>query len=108
MLLNIRKGALNTALEGPFQASWYGFRAVLAIGKVRYCRRRRTAAKEGGLFGASGVVTPVEAWGRKRVTHGRKIAVIGLGYVGLPVAAAFARAGVPVTGFDIDQRRIAR
>ncbi len=38
--------------------------------------------------------------------HGRKIAVIGLGYVGLPVAAAFARAGVPVTGFDIDQRRI--
>ena len=38
--------------------------------------------------------------------HGRKIAVIGLGYVGLPVAAAFAGAGVPVTGFDIDQRRI--
>ncbi|CAN5248583.1 nucleotide sugar dehydrogenase [soil metagenome] len=41
------------------------------------------------------------------MTHGRKIAVIGLGYVGLPVAVAFARAGVPVTGFDIDQRRIA-
>jgi UDP-N-acetyl-D-galactosamine dehydrogenase len=40
------------------------------------------------------------------VAHGRKIAVIGLGYVGLPVAAAFARNGVPVTGFDIDQRRI--
>ncbi len=40
------------------------------------------------------------------MTHGRKIAVIGLGYVGLPVAAAFARAEVPVTGFDIDQRRI--
>jgi UDP-N-acetyl-D-galactosamine dehydrogenase len=45
--------------------------------------------------------------GREFVTHRRKIAVIGLGYVGLPVAAAFARAGVPVTGFDIDQRRIA-
>jgi UDP-N-acetyl-D-glucosamine/UDP-N-acetyl-D-galactosamine dehydrogenase len=45
--------------------------------------------------------------GTEFVTHGRKIAVIGLGYVGLPVAAAFARAGVPVTGFDIDQRRIA-
>lgn len=40
------------------------------------------------------------------MTHGRKLAVIGLGYVGLPVAVAFARAGVPVTGFDIDQRRI--
>jgi UDP-N-acetyl-D-glucosamine/UDP-N-acetyl-D-galactosamine dehydrogenase len=37
----------------------------------------------------------------------RKIAVIGLGYVGLPVAAAFARAGMPVVGFDVDAARIA-
>jgi UDP-N-acetyl-D-galactosamine dehydrogenase len=37
---------------------------------------------------------------------GRKIAVIGLGYVGLPVAAAFARAGNPVVGFDIDEARV--
>ena len=37
----------------------------------------------------------------------RNIAVIGLGYVGLPVAAAFARARFSVTGFDIDQARIA-
>ncbi|WP_222518463.1 nucleotide sugar dehydrogenase [Spiribacter salinus] len=35
-----------------------------------------------------------------------KIAVIGLGYVGLPLAAAFAQA-YPVIGFDIDARRIA-
>lgn len=41
------------------------------------------------------------------MAHGRKIAVIGLGYVGLPVAVAFARAGVPVAGFDIDHKRIA-
>jgi UDP-N-acetyl-D-galactosamine dehydrogenase len=40
------------------------------------------------------------------VPHGRKIAVIGLGYVGLPVAVAFARSGVPVVGFDIDKSRI--
>ena len=40
------------------------------------------------------------------ISHGRKIAVIGLGYVGLPVAAAFARVGTPVVGFDIDQTRI--
>jgi len=38
--------------------------------------------------------------------HGRKIAVIGLGYVGLPVAVAFARSGAPVIGFDIDRTRI--
>jgi UDP-N-acetyl-D-galactosamine dehydrogenase len=41
------------------------------------------------------------------VTHGRKIAVIGLGYVGLPVATALARSGAPVIGFDIDKQRIA-
>jgi UDP-N-acetyl-D-galactosamine dehydrogenase len=39
--------------------------------------------------------------------RGRKIAVIGLGYVGLPVAVAFARSGVSVIGFDIDASRIA-
>ena len=41
------------------------------------------------------------------MAHGRKIAVIGLGYVGLPVAVSFARAGVPVVGFDINAARIA-
>src|ERR1700733_9997663 len=38
--------------------------------------------------------------------HRRKIAVIGLGYVGLPVAVAFAREGFAVTGFDIDAARV--
>jgi UDP-N-acetyl-D-galactosamine dehydrogenase len=37
----------------------------------------------------------------------RKIAVVGLGYVGLPVAVAFARAGMAVVGFDVDSTRIA-
>ena len=36
----------------------------------------------------------------------RNIAVIGLGYVGLPVAVAFARAGISVVGFDVDNLRI--
>jgi UDP-N-acetyl-D-glucosamine/UDP-N-acetyl-D-galactosamine dehydrogenase len=40
------------------------------------------------------------------VKHGRKIAVIGLGYVGLPVAVAFARSDAAVIGFDIDRQRI--
>jgi len=38
--------------------------------------------------------------------HQRKIAVIGLGYVGLPVAIAFARSGAAVVGFDVDKNRI--
>ncbi len=38
--------------------------------------------------------------------HERKLAVIGLGYVGLPVAVAFGRQGSRVVGFDIDSARI--
>lgn len=36
------------------------------------------------------------------------IGVIGLGYVGLPVAATFARAGFQVIGVDIDENRVDR
>jgi len=40
------------------------------------------------------------------VAYRRKIAVIGLGYVGLPVAVAFARKAMPVVGFDVDAMRV--
>jgi UDP-N-acetyl-D-galactosamine dehydrogenase len=40
------------------------------------------------------------------MSHRRKIAVIGLGYVGLPVAVAFARGGGSVVGFDVDEARV--
>ena len=36
----------------------------------------------------------------------RKISVIGLGYVGLPVAIAFAEAGFNVVGFDTNTNRV--
>ena len=35
------------------------------------------------------------------------VGVIGLGYVGLPLLAAFHRAGFPVLGFDVDPAKIA-
>ena len=35
----------------------------------------------------------------------RKIAVVGLGYVGLPVAVEFGK-NQPVIGFDINEARI--
>src|SRR5260370_15702894 len=35
-----------------------------------------------------------------------RVAVIGLGYVGLPLALLYAESGFPVTGFDIDQRKV--
>ena len=34
------------------------------------------------------------------------VGIIGLGYVGLPLALAFAEAGLKVLGFDIQQRRV--
>ncbi|MCB0121804.1 MAG: nucleotide sugar dehydrogenase [Caldilineaceae bacterium] len=34
------------------------------------------------------------------------VAVIGLGYVGLPLAVQFAQAGYRVTGIDLDQRKV--
>lgn len=40
------------------------------------------------------------------MSHNRKISVVGLGYVGLPVAVAFSRQG-RVIGFDINADRIA-
>jgi UDP-N-acetyl-D-glucosamine dehydrogenase len=35
-----------------------------------------------------------------------KIAVVGLGYVGLPLAIQFARADVTVLGLDIDAAKV--
>ncbi|MEZ4617211.1 MAG: NAD(P)-binding domain-containing protein [Caldilineaceae bacterium] len=35
------------------------------------------------------------------------VAVIGLGYVGLPLAVSFAEAGYRVTGIDLDRRKVA-
>ncbi|HLZ59792.1 MAG TPA: nucleotide sugar dehydrogenase [Ktedonosporobacter sp.] len=35
-----------------------------------------------------------------------RVGVIGLGYVGLPLATTFAEAGFDVTGIDVDQRKV--
>ena len=35
-----------------------------------------------------------------------KIGIFGLGYVGLPLAVAFGKAGLAVTGFDVDEKRV--
>lgn len=43
----------------------------------------------------------------KIVNRSAKLAIIGLGYVGLPLAAGFAKAGYEVLGLDVDERKIA-
>jgi UDP-N-acetyl-D-glucosamine dehydrogenase len=37
-----------------------------------------------------------------------RVGVVGLGYVGLPLAVEFARAGFPVTGIDVNQGKVDR
>ena len=39
--------------------------------------------------------------------HTAVVAVIGLGYVGLPLAVAFAEKGFPVVGIEVDGRKVA-
>src|ERR1700733_15391292 len=39
-------------------------------------------------------------------TRQAKVGIIGLGYVGLPLAVEFAESGFAVTGFEVDPRKI--
>src|SRR5947209_18111895 len=43
---------------------------------------------------------------RRIATHRAKVAILGQGYVGLPLAVEFAKAGFPVTGLDTDLDRV--
>ena len=43
---------------------------------------------------------------KKIESHSASVGIIGMGYVGLPLAAAIARRGFSVTGFDIDENRV--
>jgi len=39
-------------------------------------------------------------------TRSAKVTVIGLGYVGLPLAVEYAQSGYTVTGFDVDEQKV--
>jgi UDP-N-acetyl-D-glucosamine dehydrogenase len=43
---------------------------------------------------------------RKLDRHTAQLGVIGLGYVGLPLAVELGQAGFRVTGFDVDEKRV--
>jgi len=47
------------------------------------------------------------ALGRRIPAHAARVSIIGQGYVGLPLAVEFARAGFPVVGVDTDPDRVA-
>ena len=35
-----------------------------------------------------------------------RIGIVGMGYVGLPLAVEFAKGGFPVTGFEVDSQKV--
>ena len=39
--------------------------------------------------------------------YSANVAILGLGYVGLPLAVVFAEAGFYVTGVDVDEKKVA-
>lgn len=47
-----------------------------------------------------------DEWERKCASGDLKVAVLGMGYVGLPLARAFVDRGLTVIGFDIDADRV--
>jgi UDP-N-acetyl-D-glucosamine dehydrogenase len=57
---------------------------------------------------AAGAATPVAARAAGRAaTAVKTVAVVGLGYVGLPTGIALAGAGLEVIGIDVSERRLA-
>lgn len=42
----------------------------------------------------------------KLIAHEEKLSLVGLGYVGMPIAVAFAKKGVDVIGFDLNKEKI--
>lgn len=42
----------------------------------------------------------------KLINHEEKLALVGLGYVGMPIAVAFAKKGLDVIGFDLNKSKI--
>src|SRR5437763_6006946 len=52
------------------------------------------------------VLTPCDVLKAKLEAHSARIGVVGLGYVGLPLALLYSGQKFAVTGFDIDQRKV--
>jgi UDP-N-acetyl-D-glucosamine dehydrogenase len=68
--------------------------------------RGANPARLSGSFNLDCNLDPHLALMARIQAHDAKVAIIGLGYVGLPLAQAFASVGLPVLGYDADQSKI--
>src|SRR5580765_3366345 len=57
---------------------------------------------------AVSAVSTAEALSQKIATKTARVGIVGLGYVGLPLAVEFAKAGFAVTGIDLNESKVAR
>src|SRR6185312_2084219 len=67
-----------------------------------------TAAATPAATAATTATSALAPLMRKIRSREARVGIIGLGYVGLPLAVEFARAGFRVTGFEVDAERAAR
>src|SRR6202045_3170881 len=56
----------------------------------------------------SGEPLVLQAWLERVQERAARVGIIGLGYVGLPLALLFSEGGFRVTGFDIDAEKVTR
>jgi UDP-N-acetyl-D-glucosamine dehydrogenase len=54
------------------------------------------------------VASCADTLARKIAARSARVGIVGLGYVGLPLAVEFAKAGFSVTGFDLVESKVAR
>jgi UDP-N-acetyl-D-mannosaminuronate dehydrogenase/intein/homing endonuclease len=53
------------------------------------------------------MTSPADTLAQRLAARTARVAVVGLGYVGLPLAETFAWGGYPVLGFDVDAAKVA-
>ena len=91
---------------GDVPESFADIEAVAPRSRLRAARPRSRSGLR-ALSNGTSSTTKVNLIGMLDRSMERGFAVIGLGYVGLPVALALAKKFEPVIGFDISKRRIA-
>jgi UDP-N-acetyl-D-glucosamine dehydrogenase len=57
---------------------------------------------------ATAAAAPAGALERKITSRTARVGIVGLGYVGLPLAVEFAKAGFAVTGIDVQESKVAK
>jgi len=57
---------------------------------------------------ATATASPADVLERKIKSRTARVGIVGLGYVGLPLAIEFAKAGFAVTGIDVQEAKVAQ